>query len=606
MRVSEVRAGMKGFGLSVFSGTTIDRFEVEVVSILKNFNPQHDVVLITCRGANLEHTGSIAGMSGSPVYLRDDAGHDRLLGAFAFGWPMAKDPIAGVQPIEYMLELPVDPSTRPTTAPSSSPADATITWNWGDAQKQARALFSGTWDSSTRAEGRAGGSLPKLQPLATPLMTSGLPPAAINAIAPALGAAHLVPMQSGGASPSGTQPVAPLTPGAVLAVPLLIGDSDLTAIGTCTEVIGDRVFGFGHPFNNEGRVDLPMGPGEIHAVIANLTTSFKLGSMTASRGTLTTDSAVGVGGKLGATPTMAPVEITVKDSDLGTTQVYHFQAAIHPKFTPLLAGAALTAAAGGASDFPQYNTVDWAIDLDFVNGRTIHMADRGMNVDLQTLTQLPSAALAAAAENPFERVPLKRMTGTITISRQVQDATIVDVSLPRSRFKPGETARAFVTYKPFRAPEVVLPINMELPKDLPAGNYRLVVSDADRFSADELQNRPFRFSARKIQDVFDVIQEAVGPRHDAIYIRLVRQSDGVAVGRTALPLLPGSRRQVLLEAGRSDTTAFVSSATKVVPLNRVVNGQAEFQITIEVQGKPAAHGRGSAASRPAIVGNAGE
>jgi hypothetical protein len=217
------------------------------------------------------------------------------------------------------------------------------------------------------------------------------------------------------------------------------------------------------------------------------------------------------------------------------------------------------------------------------------------------MTQMPAAPLTAAAENPFERVPLQRMTATVLISRQVRDGTILDVSLPRTRFKPGETARAFVTYKPFRAPEAVLPVSLELPKDLPAGNYHLVVSDADRFSADEQQNRPFRFTARRVEDVFDVIQEAVEPRHDALYLRLVRQPDGVAVGRTALPLLPASHRQVLLEAGRSDTTAFVSSATKVIPLDRVISGQAEFQIAIEVQGKSgASHGRGSAASRPAI------
>src|SRR6187455_824392 len=106
MRVAEVKPGMKGYGLSVFRGTEIERFEVEVVSILKNFNPKHDVVLIRCSGAGLEHSGAISGMSGSPVYLTDEQGHDRMIGAFAYGWPLLKDPLAGVQPIEYMLEMP--------------------------------------------------------------------------------------------------------------------------------------------------------------------------------------------------------------------------------------------------------------------------------------------------------------------------------------------------------------------------------------------------------------------------------------------------------------------------------------------------------------------
>ena len=112
--------GDEGLRLSVFKGTKIERFDVEVLSVLKNFNPKYDVVLITCKGANLEHTGAIAGMSGSPVYLKDDQRRERMIGAFAYGWPLTKDPIAGVQPIEYMLTLPGESSARPG---SCGPAD---------------------------------------------------------------------------------------------------------------------------------------------------------------------------------------------------------------------------------------------------------------------------------------------------------------------------------------------------------------------------------------------------------------------------------------------------------------------------------------------------
>src|SRR5215207_5365201 len=106
MKINEIRPGMKGYGLSVFMGTKIERFDVEVLSILKDFNPKYDVILVRLAGANLEHTGSIAGMSGSPIYLKDDQGRERMAGAFAYGWPLMKEPLAGVQPIQYMLKLP--------------------------------------------------------------------------------------------------------------------------------------------------------------------------------------------------------------------------------------------------------------------------------------------------------------------------------------------------------------------------------------------------------------------------------------------------------------------------------------------------------------------
>src|SRR5437762_987087 len=133
MRVSEIKPGMKGYGLSVFRGTKIERFDVEVVSIVRNFTPKMHMVLVTLKGQNLEHTGAIAGMSGSPVFLVDEAGRERLAGAFAYGWPMAKDPIGGLQPIEYMLALPTkvikpDQPTVSKTTESVPAAHPKIHW----------------------------------------------------------------------------------------------------------------------------------------------------------------------------------------------------------------------------------------------------------------------------------------------------------------------------------------------------------------------------------------------------------------------------------------------------------------------------------------------
>ena len=108
------------------SGTKIARFNVEVISVLKDFNPKTDglgpntdIVLIRCSGQNLEHTGAIEGMSGSPIYLKDDTGKYRMIGAFAYGWPLAKDPIGGVQTIEQMLKL--SPERRHQTSVSVAP-----------------------------------------------------------------------------------------------------------------------------------------------------------------------------------------------------------------------------------------------------------------------------------------------------------------------------------------------------------------------------------------------------------------------------------------------------------------------------------------------------
>ena len=334
MRVSEVKEGMTGYGVSVFKGTKLERFDVTVLSILHNFNPKYDVVLIDCKGANLEHTGSVAGMSGSPVYLKDDQGRERMIGAFAYGWPLMKDPYAGVQPIEYLLAIP---TTRPAgEGVSGKPHDGrgTVRWSVADLMPLGKGHGAGVPLTIPNRQTTVGnfsevfsGDAARLQPLATPLMTGGMPRAVVEQLNIMLAPTGMVAMQAGGIGGGDGDPQAPpvkIEPGSVLAVPLMTGDAEMTALGTCTEVIGDRVLGFGHSFNNEGPIALPMGGGRINAVIANLTTSFKIGALRGIQGTLLADQTVGVAGKTGAAPAMIPMDLRVIYTDASAEQRFHF------------------------------------------------------------------------------------------------------------------------------------------------------------------------------------------------------------------------------------------------------------------------------------------
>ena len=99
MPVSEIHAGMKGYGLTVFQGTKPERFDVEVIDVLKNFRPKQDLILVKTKHPRLEITKVVAGMSGSPIYL-----NDKMIGAYAYGWSFGSEPVAGVTPIKNMLD----------------------------------------------------------------------------------------------------------------------------------------------------------------------------------------------------------------------------------------------------------------------------------------------------------------------------------------------------------------------------------------------------------------------------------------------------------------------------------------------------------------------
>ena len=98
MRLSEVRAGMEGHALTVFQGTKPEPFKIKVISVLRNFLPKEDVILIRAEDPRVAFSGIVAGMSGSPVYI-----DGKLVGAIAYAWNFAKEPLGGVTPIETML-----------------------------------------------------------------------------------------------------------------------------------------------------------------------------------------------------------------------------------------------------------------------------------------------------------------------------------------------------------------------------------------------------------------------------------------------------------------------------------------------------------------------
>src|SRR5688572_19258851 len=443
MRVAEVKPGMKGYGLSVFKGTKIERFEVEVLSILVNFNPKHDVILVRCSGANLEHTGSIQGMSGSPIYLDDGTGKHRMIGAFAYGWPLMKDPVGGVQPIEYMLRLtePAKPVDGPKDAAGRADSSALgrPRWNVLDAlplphvRKVPPRYPFAAWNSAKPNPQLGGGDgladTSRLRPLATPMMTSGVSSKLLEQMRPIFEAEGIIPLQAGGAGSiaggsgrSDDTPFADIEPGSALVVPLVTGDIDMTAVGTATEVIGDRVFGFGHQFMSEGPVPLPMAAGRVDAVIANIMTSFKLGTMTRPRGTIFADQMVGVAGKFGELAPMVPVSLHVVYADGSQDQHYKFELASHPRFTPLLAVMAMGGALSGEHELPQFHTMDYDLSTEFANGKSMRLKNTAVNADAGQLFFELGAPMMLAADNPFERVLVKSVSSTITVTPEAREA----------------------------------------------------------------------------------------------------------------------------------------------------------------------------------------
>src|SRR6266550_4960059 len=113
MPLSQIQKGMRGYGVTVFEGSRLEKFDVEILGVLHNIGPGQDLILGKVDSPMVQRAGVIAGMSGSPIYI-----DGKVIGALSYAWQFAKEPVAGITPIEEMLKI-ADNGPVNSTLPAS-------------------------------------------------------------------------------------------------------------------------------------------------------------------------------------------------------------------------------------------------------------------------------------------------------------------------------------------------------------------------------------------------------------------------------------------------------------------------------------------------------
>src|ERR1700735_4379788 len=100
--LKDVKAGMKGVVYTIFTGDEIEKVDLVVLGVIENaLGPKQDIILVQLLGEKAEHTGVVAGMSGSPVYF-----DGKLAGALSLKLGVfTKEAIGGVTPIANMMSV---------------------------------------------------------------------------------------------------------------------------------------------------------------------------------------------------------------------------------------------------------------------------------------------------------------------------------------------------------------------------------------------------------------------------------------------------------------------------------------------------------------------
>ena len=560
MPLSEVHRGMKGVAYTVFQGTRPEPMDLEVLGVLKNMNgPDSDVILIRLLGTKPEYTGVVAGMSGSPVYI-----DGKLVGALAFRiGEFSKEPIAGVTPIEQMLEI----NTLDQTSAKRPAAPLTP--------------VSGPGPVSDGSEVQGFANL--LKPIETPLVFSGFTEDALRRFAPEFTAAGITPVMGAGSVSNEKQPE-PLEPGSAVSAVLVRGDLSIAATCTVTYVDPQRLLACGHPLLQFGNVDIPMNKAQVVATLPSPQNAFKIVNTTETVGAFVQDRHTGVLGRFDQTPDMIPV--TLRIHGVSNPKTFHYEVLNNPKLTPVAIMSTAYSVLQGINEYGEDVTYRLNGQIDVHGYPEVKLQDMYAPSD----GSVPTAATLALSlgerfgriyDNQFVKPSITGVELDFDILNEHRWARLESARTDVTEARPGDQITIEAALRPYRGERIVRQVPIQIPTSAPKGSLRILVSDADTL---DKMRRPARPLAQRL-DLASTIALLNKERvNDRLYVSLLEQNPEAMVQDKIMPTLPLSVMNVM-EGMRGTQDMVVLGESSVgeesTPVDYVVSGAQVITITIK-------------------------
>lgn len=589
MPVDQVRPGMRGTGLTVFAGTERSEFTADIIGVLEHsIGPKRNLILARLKGGPLADSGVIQGMSGSPVYV-----DDQLIGAVSYAMgSFPKDTIAGITPIEEMVEMVRQDSGAPVPVVQATPrlslplASDTLTALLPNrlARLDPFAFRPGDVRAIGLPADAAGALGIQLRPIATPLVMSGFTPEALGRIAPMFHTAGLVAVVGGASGQTTPQSDGPLQPGDPVGVSLMQGDLSMAGTGTVTLVDDGRIYAFGHPFYNLGASRFPMTRAHVHTVLPSQAISSRIATVGETLGTIDQDRSTGISGRLGPGPRLVPMHIELNAPDRGRVDTFDFQVVSDPLFTPLLAYNAMLNTL--FSHNRQVGTATYAVRGQAeLSGHPPVTFEETFTGDAATVLAALYVAgpVTALVNNGFEPVTVERLDVSVTARDEMRTAVLERIWLDDPRPRPGRTIPLRIAARTHRGDEITRTVMVDLPATA-RGRLQLLVADGTTLAQRERQQAGRGAQATHLRQLIDALIDA--RRNNHLYVQLLRTDAGAVVNGRRLPSLPPSVLEVLGAEQRSGSFAALSTAAVrewSIRLDHVVSGSRVLTIDLDAR-----------------------
>ena len=570
-----VQPGQRGYAKTVFKGTHVETFEVEILGVLRNTGPKRHIILARLEGEKIDRTGVFAGMSGSPVYL-----DGKLVGAIAYSFPFSKEPITGITPIEETLSLFEEaPPIRSHVSRSVNPLQMYRVMESPD-----RLPYFNFHPWPTDVSFEEGSSLGRLEPISTPLNLSGLSPHSLRLFAPRLRTLGLLPIQALGNAKVDHYRDQPLEAGSTITVQLVKGDMELNATGTVTHISGDKIYAFGHPFLSIGYTDLPLSKAAVLTVIPSLSTGQKLAAATEFVGSIKQDRAAGILGVRGETPKLIPVQLNLKTSRNRLKQ-FNYEIVTDSFLTPFL--MALTVhnsivssertVGGQTLQVGTTIAVKGQADVNFENT----VSDRANSSVLATVAA--SSPVNFLLNSGFEDLVIENVEVKITAVEQTREAVLDKIWQDRLEVCSGEEVVLTIFLRKGNGKTQVEKYPVKIPEGIEPGPMKIVVGDGLSLGKLDADGAFGEFIPQNLPHLIEAMNSL--KKNDRLYIRLYRDQPGAIIAGVGLPNIPPS---LMALYNSQKTSGDVRPIKKVIYVEYelpatpfVLRGQREIRVNVK-------------------------
>lgn len=582
MPLSQVRKGMKGYGLTAFDGPKLEKFDVEIIGVLNNIGPGQNLILARVDHPVVQRAGIIAGMSGSPVYI-----DGKVIGALAYAWQFAKEPVAGITPIEEMLKIARGggQGSAATAIADAAPRFSGSELLTAIANQKLDTVFDKLTSALTSR--MAASSLSGAKAITLPVSLSSFAPETVTRFTPYFDKLGFMPVPVGATSTSTATTTAgkkkQFAPGDAVGAVLLNGDFSVAATGTVTHLEGDRVYAFGHPFLDMGEIRFPMAEAEVVGVMPSLASSFKFSNTGPIVGVLQQDRAAGIMGVVGETAEMIPVSLTLEGSGVNE-RTYQVNVVRHTHLSPLILAMAADSIIANAQRAAGERTVILESEIKVKGFAPIRLREGWAGAQArQSIPQYLAVIAGYLMTNEFRDAEIEGIKVHLRHDDQLRIARLMEASLvtpDKGKISPGDVVKVRAVLKPFRGETFTETFDVRIPDDQPAGAaYLLVGSGSVMNSVDFTLVPP---DPRTLDQVLDVLQR-LRPATDLI-VGLYSNAEGAVTSGVYLPNLPPSMRAVV----GGDTSNAAQAAVKYYaagkearPLGYIVDGALKIDLDVQ-------------------------